>query len=107
MVRRYAETTGCRRRTLLELLGEVRDEPCQRCDNCDAGHGGKRAEQEGDSGPLRPGQRVTHPEFGTGTVQTLEGDSVVVLFDESGYRTLSRRVAVERGLLTPEHTRGK
>ncbi|MFD8495371.1 RecQ family zinc-binding domain-containing protein [Amycolatopsis sp. NPDC059657] len=35
MVRRYAQTCQCRRRTLLGSLGEVRGEPCGNCDNCD------------------------------------------------------------------------
>ncbi|WP_143046982.1 RecQ family zinc-binding domain-containing protein [Amycolatopsis xylanica] len=37
MVRRYAQTCQCRRRTLLGSLGEVRGEPCGNCDNCDQG----------------------------------------------------------------------
>jgi ATP-dependent DNA helicase RecQ len=39
LVRRYAETDDCRRRLLLQLLGEEHGEPCGNCDNCDAGHG--------------------------------------------------------------------
>jgi ATP-dependent DNA helicase RecQ len=100
MVRRYAETTTCRRRTLLELLGEIRDEPCGHCDNCDAGHGGHRDADDHDL--LRPGRSVTHQEFGAGTVQTVDNGDVVVLFEESGYRTLSRAVVTERGLLRPQ-----
>lgn len=37
LVRRYAETDDCRRRLLLQLLGEDRSEPCKNCDSCDAG----------------------------------------------------------------------
>jgi ATP-dependent DNA helicase RecQ len=43
---------------------------------------------------------VTHEEWGRGVVQTVEGDTVVVLFDDAGYRTLSMPVVRERGLLT-------
>ncbi|RCW44653.1 ATP-dependent DNA helicase RecQ [Halopolyspora algeriensis] len=95
MVRRYAETGGCRRRTLLELLGDMRDEACGRCDNCDRGHPGQRPAHE-----LHPGDRVRHPEWGDGVVQTAEGDSVVVLFEHDVYRTLSIPVVREHGLLT-------
>ncbi|SHF46413.1 RecQ family ATP-dependent DNA helicase [Streptoalloteichus hindustanus] len=96
-MRRYAETTDCRRRVLLEMLGEVRDEPCGRCDNCDRG----RAHERRDGEP-RPGTRVRHQEWGSGTVQTVEDDIVVVLFDDSGYRTLSLPVVRDRRLLSTE-----
>ncbi|MCP2262367.1 ATP-dependent DNA helicase RecQ [Streptoalloteichus tenebrarius] len=95
-MRRYAETTDCRRRVLLEMLGETRDEPCGRCDNCDRGRSHER--RRGDP---RPGTRVRHREWGDGTVQTVENDIVVVLFDDGGYRTLSLPVVRERELLTP------
>lgn len=99
LVRRYAQGTGCRRRTLLELLGESREEPCGRCDNCDAGHPGDPGRRDG-AAPV-PGQPVTHPEWGTGVVATIENDTVVVLFDSGGYRTLSLPVVRDRDLLIP------
>ncbi|MEJ2870738.1 RecQ family ATP-dependent DNA helicase [Actinomycetospora sp. OC33-EN08] len=101
LVRRYAEGTGCRRRTLLEVLGEARDEPCGNCDRCDAGDVGDPGERSGAShGEPAPGEAVTHDEWGHGVVQTVSDDTVVVLFDDAGYRTLSIPVLRERGLLT-------
>jgi ATP-dependent DNA helicase RecQ len=97
MVRRYAETKECRRRTLLELLGDVRQEPCGNCDNCDRG-----AESGRDAGEFRPGTEVRHASWGRGVVQTLDTDTVVVLFDDGGYRTLSLSVVRERDLLAAE-----
>src|SRR5437764_1491160 len=37
MIRAYAETLDCRRRVVLELLGEDYPERCGHCDNCEAG----------------------------------------------------------------------
>ena len=42
---------------------------------------------------------VRHPEFGHGTVTDMEDDRVTVLFEDVGYRTLSRGLVEERGLL--------
>jgi ATP-dependent DNA helicase RecQ len=105
-VRRYAEATGCRRRTLLEALGETRDEPCGHCDQCDAGRPGDPGDRTGlhdapaDGDPV-PGEAVRHQEWGRGTVTTVAEDSVVVLFDGGGYRTLSLPVVREKHLLEP------
>jgi ATP-dependent DNA helicase RecQ len=102
LVRRYAEGRGCRRRTLLEVLGEARVEPCGNCDHCDSGDVGDPGERSGTShGAPAPGETVAHDEWGRGIVQTVEDDTVVVLFDDAGYRTLSIPVVRERGLLTP------
>ncbi|MDD7941838.1 RecQ family ATP-dependent DNA helicase [Actinomycetospora lutea] len=102
LVRRYAEAPGCRRRTLLEALGESRDEPCGLCDQCDAGHPGDPGKRTGaqDGDPV-PGEAVRHDEWGPGTVTTVADESVVVLFDEGGYRTLSLPVVREKHLLAP------
>jgi ATP-dependent DNA helicase RecQ len=111
MVAAYAETTGCRRRFLLNYLGdEYPAELCLRCDNClriaqqrsfddwDAD-----AEQHritaARSGPFAPGQHVVHPQWGVGTVQRIEGEVVVVRFDAVGYRSMHTPTVVERGLL--------
>jgi ATP-dependent DNA helicase RecQ len=96
LVRRYAETEDCRRRLLLQLLGEDRTDQCHNCDNCDAG-----TSTTVDSLPFPLGQRVEHAEWGSGVVQQYEPGRVVVLFDEVGFRTLSLDVIEERGLLTP------
>jgi ATP-dependent DNA helicase RecQ len=96
LVRRYAETEDCRRRLLLQLLGEDHPEPCGTCDNCDAG-----SSTTVQAHPFALSQRVEHAEWGTGTVQQYEPGRVVVLFDEVGFRTLALDVVSERGLLRP------
>jgi ATP-dependent DNA helicase RecQ len=95
MIRAYAETTDCRRRVVLELLGEDYPERCMNCDNCDAGTSEEAADR-----PFPIGSQVTHPEWGQGTVSHYEGDRVVVLFADAGYRTLALGLVRERGLLT-------
>jgi ATP-dependent DNA helicase RecQ len=94
LVRRYAETTDCRRRLVLEILGEEHPRPCGRCDNCEAGTAGPATDR-----PYRIGAAVHHPEFGRGTVSSYEGDRLVVLFDEAGYRTLALELVREQDLL--------
>jgi ATP-dependent DNA helicase RecQ len=93
--RRYAETTTCRRRLILELLGEPAYEPCGNCDNCDAGHGGRV-----DDVPFAIGSSVSHAEWGTGTVEQYEEDRITLRFDRSGFKTLALDVAMDRGLLS-------
>ncbi|HEY0166471.1 MAG TPA: RecQ family ATP-dependent DNA helicase [Jatrophihabitans sp.] len=96
LVRRYAETGDCRRRLLLQLLGEDRVDPCSHCDNCDAGTSSTVEHQ-----PFALSQRVEHAQWGIGVVQQYEPGRVVVLFDDVGFRTLALDVVAERGLLTP------
>jgi ATP-dependent DNA helicase RecQ len=96
LVRRYAETDDCRRRLLLQLLGEEHQQPCGNCDNCDAG-----TSTTVQAVPFALGQRVEHAEWGIGLVQQYEPGRVVVLFDDEGFRTLALDVVAERGLLTP------
>jgi ATP-dependent DNA helicase RecQ len=94
VVRAYADTTDCRRRLLLELLGEKHPRPCGTCDNCDAG-----TSVEVEDAPLRPGQAVEHAEWGPGQVSVVEEDRVTVFFADRGYVTLDTAVAWESGLL--------
>jgi ATP-dependent DNA helicase RecQ len=95
MIRAYAETTDCRRRVILELLGEDYPERCLNCDNCDAGTSEEAADR-----PYPIGSTVAHREWGAGTVSHYEGDRVVVLFGNAGYRTLALTLVREKGLLT-------
>jgi ATP-dependent DNA helicase RecQ len=99
MIRTYAETTDCRRRVVLELLGEEHPQPCARCDNCDAGTSAETGHR-----PYPVGAVVSHSEWGQGIVSHYEGDRIVVLFSERGYRTLDLRLVAERGLLAPTGT---
>ena len=50
--------------------------------------------------PFEVGSRVRHHELGDGAVQRYDGDKLVVLFDEHGYRTLSLELIEQRGLLS-------
>lgn len=84
LVRAYADTRDCRRRLLLELLGEEHPDPCGGCDNCEAG----RSETARGSG-FRVGQQVTHRDFGAGVVSVVEPDRVTVLFEGHGYTALA------------------
>jgi ATP-dependent DNA helicase RecQ len=95
MIRAYAETTDCRRRVVLELLGEDYPERCLNCDNCDAGTSEDTADR-----PYPIGSTVAHADWGSGTVSHYEGDRVVVLFADAGYRTLALTLVREKGLLT-------
>ncbi|MPZ72202.1 MAG: RecQ family ATP-dependent DNA helicase, partial [Nitriliruptorales bacterium] len=98
MVASYAESNTCRRRYLLNYLGdEYHGELCLRCDNClriaeqretsdwDSDREAERVEAD-RGGPFVPGQPVRHPEWGDGSVQRVDGEVVVVRFDAVGYR---------------------
>jgi ATP-dependent DNA helicase RecQ len=101
MMRGYAETSQCRRQFLLAYLGEQLDEPCGRCDTCDAGTAAEQQVADADR-PFDVGAGVEHGEFGAGTVMGYEaGDRVTVLFEAHGYRTLSLEAVEAQGLLEP------
>jgi ATP-dependent DNA helicase RecQ len=96
MMRSYADVTDCRRRLLLGYFGEQLTEPCRNCDNCDAGRT-TSVEPDDSSEPVR----VRHPEFGDGTVMSTEDDRLTVLFNDHGYKTLSRDAVHRQRLLEP------
>lgn len=96
MMRGYAEVWDCRREYLLNYFGEAFDDPCHYCDNCDAGV--TVAENEGNE-PFALNSRVRHGVWGAGLVQRYEGDTMIVLFDEVGYKTLDVGFVTETGAL--------
>jgi ATP-dependent DNA helicase RecQ len=96
MMRAYAETQRCRRQFLLQYFGEVDAGICGDCDNC---HAGTATDEPESASPFVVEQRVQHDTFGSGTVMSLDGDEITVLFDEVGYRTLSLPTVLERELL--------
>jgi ATP-dependent DNA helicase RecQ len=96
MMQGYAEVRDCRREYLLNYFGEDLPEPCGHCDNCNAGI--TVVEDTADK-PFPLNSRVRHSAFGDGLVQRYEGDKVVVLFDEEGYKTLDLTLVTERHLL--------
>jgi ATP-dependent DNA helicase RecQ len=113
MVAAYAESNACRRRYLLNYLGdEYPAELCLRCDSC-LRVAEKRMVDDWDleaqqerieanrGGPFSAGANVAHPEWGSGVVQRVEGEIVVVRFDSVGYRSMHGPTVIERGLLVP------
>src|SRR5579875_3219281 len=91
MMLQYAETTGCRRRFILNYFGEDYDaDTCGACDNCL--HGNRVQTSSG----YRISDVVFHAKFGQGTVERAEKDLVTVLFPNVGYKTLLAS-AVSRG----------
>ena len=96
MVQTYADSSDCRRRLLLELLGESHPHRCGSCDSCDAGTSVDVLDSR-----LTGGQPVVHQEWGPGVVSAVEPDRVTVLFDDRGYVTLDTTISLESGLLVP------
>lgn len=102
MMRQYAESSECRRRFLLNYFGEDAPDMCGFCDNCE------RAEQEGEElGPAESAapqpfplqSRVVHREWGPGMVMSYEDETVTVLFESEGYKTLSLELVQQKDLL--------
>ncbi|SDL78532.1 ATP-dependent DNA helicase RecQ [Arthrobacter sp. ov407] len=105
MMRGYAETDGCRRQFLLGYFGEDLPEPCGNCDTCADGSAveedyddGAAAATGGEPFPLQAA--VIHKEWGPGLVMRHEEDVITVLFEQEGYKTLSRQAVTEGKLLT-------
>jgi ATP-dependent DNA helicase RecQ len=87
MMRGYAETTGCRRRFLLEYFGEPYPGACGNCGTCRAGTA--VTIEPADDGPFPVHAGVVHSSWGAGMVMRAEPDRVTVLFEDAGYKTLS------------------
>jgi ATP-dependent DNA helicase RecQ len=99
MLRAYAELRDCRRGFLLNYFGEPFDPPCGNCDNCEEG---LVVERDAAAEPFPLGARVRHESWGGGAVQRYEGDKMVVLFDDAGYKTLAVELVAANGLLRAE-----
>jgi ATP-dependent DNA helicase RecQ len=99
VMRRYADTRDCRRRTLLRYFGEDLDAPCGSCDTCRAGTAAEAATDEAGV-PFPAGAEVEHTEWGRGAVSAVEGDRLTVFFEEHGYKTLALGTVIENDLLS-------
>jgi ATP-dependent DNA helicase RecQ len=97
MMRGHADMTGCRREYILNYFGEAYAPPCHACDRCEAGL--VQAVPDDDR-PFPIDSHVEHAAWGPGRVMRYAGETMVVLFDTIGYRTLAVEVVLENGLLT-------
>lgn len=96
MMRGYADMGDCRREYILNYFGEDFSPPCVRCDNCDSG----AMSSNGLASHLFPVKsQVMHTEWGPGMVMRANGDTMVVLFETVGYRTLDLELVREKALL--------
>ena len=109
MMRSYAEGDSCRRHHLLSYFGEeYESQRCGMCDN-DVPRDTNRwiavnRDEElpaAEQAPFAVGERVAHIAWGEGVVQRVDADSLTVLFDAAGYKTLATATVQERALLTP------
>ncbi len=100
MMRGYAEETNCRRGYVLNYFGQDMREPCGACDNCDAG---RSVAEDESMQPFPLNARVAHTMWGEGLVMRYEGDTMTVLFDDIGYKTLAIALIAQQGLLTAAH----
>ena len=96
MMRGYADMRDCRRDYLLAYFGECLPAPCQNCDNCDEGLVARNVTQER---PFPLQSEVEHKEWGPGRVLRYAGETIVVLFDTVGYRTLALDLVLSKDLL--------
>jgi ATP-dependent DNA helicase RecQ len=96
MMQGYAELRDCRREYLLNYFGEELPEPCGFCDNCEAG---RTVEETAEGMPFPVNSKVAHKAWGEGMVLRYEGDKIVVLFEQVGYKSLAVNFVVEQGLL--------
>jgi len=108
MMRGYAELTGdCRREYILNYFGqEFEDGECTLCDN-DLLGGTSEAISLGTSNDsvsvssalFQMGDRVIHGSWGEGEVQRIADDTITILFQEAGYKTVATEIVSEQDLL--------
>jgi ATP-dependent DNA helicase RecQ len=106
MMRTYAELGDCRRAYILNYFGQEFDEErCGLCDN-DTVRAAAVVQQangitppDAEPHPFTIGDAVVHDAWGSGEVQRVASDSITVLFEEAGYKTVALAIVQKRGLL--------
>lgn len=96
MMRRYADLTDRRHRPLLRYFGEFTQEPCGRCDNCEAGWSIPADEEDA---AYAPGERVRHRDWGRGTLLGYKDGRLTVVFDRVAYKELLEDAVTGEDLL--------
>ncbi len=88
----------------MNYFGESLENPCDHCDNCEAGivedNPPTTAEANGKH-PFAMKSRINHSKYGEGTVMRYDDEKIVILFDTAGYKSLVTTFAVEKGLIAP------
>jgi ATP-dependent DNA helicase RecQ len=99
MMRGYAETGGCRREYIMNYFGEAYDPAdCRRCDNS---RRLRVVPRPAPVGPFTLGMTVQHTSWGRGIVERATVDSVTILFESVGFKTLDPELVLERKLIEP------
>ncbi|TDL45405.1 RecQ family ATP-dependent DNA helicase [Microbacterium oleivorans] len=99
-MREYAETRRCRRQVLLGYFGQDLDEPCGNCDTCAAGAADVvREPASASEAGFEIDEKVSHREWGAGTVVSIDDDRMRVFFDSEGYKVLSLEIVEREHLL--------
>ena len=93
MIQTLVETESCRWSLISGYFNGRVIDTCGHCDVC-ARRGARRHEAHG-------GEAIVHTEFGHGEVVRRDGDIVVALFEQHGYRTLSQTLLDANQLAHP------
>ena len=105
MMSQYAQTHECRSQFVLGYFGEELAHPCGHCDNCDNRENRflplpeEAATIALASSPWPVGGQVRHAQWGQGEIMRKDEDTLTVVFDSVGYKTLSRQLVIENDLL--------